>query len=193
MRASADDTMIYRPIRSQEDVEILQEDLDRVYRWSQDWLLKFNALKCEHLRISTSKKQLAQGPKFQLAGSVIPSSDRVKYLGVTLSQDLKWKKHWKEVCSKSNQLLGMLRRNLHGASAKAKRVAYTSLVRSRLEYASVVTDPYTKGDEKFVEMAQRRDVRFICSNYNYTDSSVTEMRKSLELDELKDRRKVDRL
>ena len=44
------DTKNFRVIRDREDYTALQNDLDQLHRWSQQWQLKFNVSKCKHLR-----------------------------------------------------------------------------------------------------------------------------------------------
>ena len=39
----ADDTMLYRMIKSQRDSSILQKDQDQLGRWEKDWQMSFNA------------------------------------------------------------------------------------------------------------------------------------------------------
>ena len=45
----ADDMKIFSVIRNGEDYTALQNDLDLLHRWSQQWQLKFNVSKCKHL------------------------------------------------------------------------------------------------------------------------------------------------
>ena len=47
----ADDTKLYRKIAAVEDVEIIQSDIRRMYQWSMDWQMLFNAEKCKTLHI----------------------------------------------------------------------------------------------------------------------------------------------
>lgn len=42
----ADDTNIFKIIEKPEDRSILQEDLDNLNTWSEDWLLRFHPDKC---------------------------------------------------------------------------------------------------------------------------------------------------
>ena len=43
----ADDTKQYAPIKSQADKEQLQNDIYTLEEWTRDWLLDFNADKCD--------------------------------------------------------------------------------------------------------------------------------------------------
>jgi len=47
----ANDTMIFRIMRSSDDYKALQLDLNVLYKWSLNWQLKFNILKCKHLHL----------------------------------------------------------------------------------------------------------------------------------------------
>jgi hypothetical protein len=47
----ADDTKIFKIIKSSDDSTILQEDLTKLEEWSDIWLLKFHPDKCKHMHI----------------------------------------------------------------------------------------------------------------------------------------------
>ena len=46
IRLFADDCIIYRPIKSIEDTQLLQEDINAIAKWALSWLMKFNIPKC---------------------------------------------------------------------------------------------------------------------------------------------------
>ena len=50
----ADDSKLYRVIQDKSDVLALQEDLDLLDTWSNDWLLKFNVAKCKIMQCGFS-------------------------------------------------------------------------------------------------------------------------------------------
>jgi hypothetical protein len=114
------------------------------------------------------------------------------YLGVELHEQLSWKPHIETVTSKAAKTLGFLRRNLGKCSTAIKKQAYISLVRSQLEYASVVWDPHKQNQIYQLEKIQRRAVRFMCGNYQ-REASVTAMRQDLGLPTLEERRRQARL
>ena len=66
-----------------------------------------------------------------------------KYLWVKISSDLRWDSHIAEATSRANRTLGFVKRNLSICSRRAKVAAYKTLVRSLLEYAGPLSDPYT--------------------------------------------------
>ena len=46
LKLFADDSIIYKTIKSQKDCDSLQEDLDAAPRWESDWLMAFHPDKC---------------------------------------------------------------------------------------------------------------------------------------------------
>ena len=58
-RLFADDSLVYRIIRSKEDQTLLQQDLNKLQEWEHDWLMQFNADKCEVIRITYKRNPLA--------------------------------------------------------------------------------------------------------------------------------------
>ena len=48
----ADNAKIYRSIQSDSDYLQLHQDLDNLFKWSQNWQLCFNVTKCKVLHIS---------------------------------------------------------------------------------------------------------------------------------------------
>ena len=51
-RLFANDSPVYRIIRSNEDQALLQEDLDKIQKWGRGWLMQFNPDKCEAIWIT---------------------------------------------------------------------------------------------------------------------------------------------
>ena len=104
-----------------------------------------------------------------------------------ISNNLKWSSHIKKITNRATSTLGFLRRNLKHCSKTLKETAYTSLVRSVLDYSSTVWDPYLQKDIDCLESIQRRAARFVYNDYGRT-TSVTEMMKKLDRKPLSERR-----
>ena len=116
----------------------------------------------------------------------------VRYLGVYLSDDLRWNEHVNNMSNKANKTLGFLKRNLRHCPPKTKETAYKALVRPTLEYCSTVWDPYTAKNINVVEMVQRRAARWVLNRFNRKDS-VTAMLSTLKWKTLESRRTIARL
>ena len=97
---------------------------------------------------------------YTLEGTVLENVNSIKYLGVTITNDLKWNTHVTNICTKANRTLGFLRRNIFSYPNDVKEAAYKGLVRPVLEYGSSVSDPHTKGLQEELEKVQNRAARF---------------------------------
>ena len=116
------------------------------------------------------------------------------YLGVNISHDLNWKNHISHITKKASQTVGFLRRNLRNCPINCRKLAYISLVRSKLDYAATVWDPFSISDIDRLERVQKRAARFITNDYkNREPGCVTRMLQKLNLPSLQHRRQQQRL
>ena len=189
VRLFADDCVLYRQIRSQRDHHKLQDDLILLQKWASDWGMKFNASKCMVMSINPKSSYF-----YTINDHILKHTSQHPYLGLTLSDDLKWSTHINKATRKANGVLALLRRNLGFCPESCKRTAYIALVRSILEYGAIVWDPYLRKDIECLEKTQNRAVRFIHGDYTSRDAgSVTRMREKLNLPTLSSRRQVLKL
>ena len=68
----------------------------------------------------------------------------------------------------ANRTLGFLKRNIRVYNKDLKSVAYKTLDRPQLEYASTVWSAHTATDIQKVEAVQRRAARWVYKDYSYT-------------------------
>ena len=108
IRLFADDCVCYRQIHSIEDTVKLQRDINRLGRWARKWGMRFQPTKCNMMQLTRKrvKKVIAT---YTLEGTVLENVDRIKYLGVTITNDLRWNTHVGNICTKANRTLGFLR------------------------------------------------------------------------------------
>jgi len=57
VRLFADDCLIYSTINSPSDHLTLQEDLDRLATWAENWQMKFNVQKCSIMRMTKQQTE----------------------------------------------------------------------------------------------------------------------------------------
>ncbi|KAI8479428.1 hypothetical protein Bbelb_428470 [Branchiostoma belcheri] len=189
-RLFADDTACHDTIKTTHDQVRLQEDLNKLAEWEGRWKMSFHPQKCSIVHMTRKKKTLERA--YELHGHKLQTEPNVKYLGVTLTKDLKWSLHISNISSRANRSLGFVRRNIKINSKSIKEAAYRALVRSSLEYASSVWDPHSNKDIATLEKVQRRAARWVCSRYRQT-SSVESMLEDLEWETLQQRRRKARL
>ena len=126
----ADDCAIYCPITNMSDCEILQNDLNTVYHWTQLWELNLNFSKCKSLLISNKRKPLVF--TYHLNNSPLHWVDTFKYLGVTTDKKLLWKDHVLDISMKASRILNLLKPSLKTQNKSAKVRAFNALVRYQL-------------------------------------------------------------
>jgi hypothetical protein len=190
VRLFADDTIVYLSVTAVDECEKLQDDLKRLEKWEEEWLMEFHPAKCNILRI-TRKKSKVNFP-YTLHGHVLEEVPSAKYLGVTISNDMNWQKHIDKTSAKANSKLGFLRRNIKTRDQALKEKAYQTIVRPTLEYCSTVWDPHTKTQSETIEKVQRRAARWVTGRYHNT-SSVSNMLQDLGWRDLSQRRVDNRL
>ena len=191
IRLFADDCLAYRKIQSANDQIILQEDLERLHQWTVLWGMRFNPSKCQIMHLSRGKKKTRY---YELCKEILTTVDHAKYLGITLSDDLSWHRHICDTAKKANSILHLISRNLRSCPRAARIVAYTTLVRPKLEYSSTVWDPHTKDDINILERVNRRAARLVFNkSWKQQDVSPTALLKQLGWQQLEDRRKHQRL
>jgi hypothetical protein len=80
IRLFADDSMIYRQIKSQSDCLKLQEDLEAAIKWEQDWIMSFHPDKCNIMNITTKRNPIHF--YYNMHGHILESVQHAKYLGM---------------------------------------------------------------------------------------------------------------
>ena len=137
IRLFADDCVCYREIKDEKDTMKLQRDIDRLGSWARKWGMRFHPVKCNMMQL-TRKRIKKIHASYTLEGTNLENVESIKYLGVTITSDLRWNTHVSNVCTKANRTLGFLRRNLHSCPQEVKEAAYKGLVRPVLDYGSSV-------------------------------------------------------
>ena len=80
VRLFADDCLIYRQIKSNNDQIELQRDLNLLESWGAIWGMRFNAAKCNIMRVS--RMRLLFLYSYKLSGQVLDEVKDSKYLGL---------------------------------------------------------------------------------------------------------------
>ena len=190
VRLFADDCILYTPIRTQNDSSLLQNDLLKLQKWQDTWLMKFNPDKCYTMTLAT---RTPTSNMYTFCGQTLTSVTYHCYLGIHLSNTLNWTNQTKVASTKAQQTLGVIRRNLNKCPTHIKAVAYTSLVRPILEYASAAWDPHSQHNINTLERIQRQAARFCKNNYSREPGSVTKLLQELGWETLQARRKHKRI
>ena len=136
----ADDIVIYKPITTDLDLTALQNDIVSVDSWAKANSLKLTVMKTK--AVTFSRKRHTPTFCLSLNGSSIPIVTSLKFLGVTLSNNLSWSEHINNICLRSKRQLGLIHRHFHAAPRVARERLYVSTVLPYLDYCSSVWDPH---------------------------------------------------
>ena len=153
----ADDTKLFRKVNTDGDKQHLQNDLDRLVKWSEKWQMLFNFGKCKCLH--TGHRNL--NVNYKMGDTVLGTTVKEKDLGVTISADMKVSEQCGIAASKGNQMLGLIRRNITYKGKKLIIPLYKAIVRPHLEYCIQAWRPYRKKDIDTLERIQRRATKMI--------------------------------
>lgn len=190
MRLFADDCVLYRTICRTEDSGVLQQDLERINLWCEKWRMQLNLAKCAHMTFT--RKKITQITSYSINNTVLTQVLEYKYLGVFFTPDLTWNRHVDHVAAQACRALGFLRRNAKNFPQVSKELLYKSIVRSVMEYACTVWDPWTVKNSSKLERVQNQAARFVSGNYTM-DFSATQTKDALGWELLECRRRKLRL
>ena len=128
--------------------------------------MRFQPVKCNMMQL-TRKNTNKIKAFYTLESTVLKNVENIKYLGVTITNDLRWDTHISNFCTKAYRILGFLRRTIFSCQQDVTKTTYKGMVRPVLEYGSSVWDPYTDKLQDELEKVQNHAARFVTRNYVY--------------------------
>ena len=174
----ADDTNVFKKVNTDGDNK-LQNDLDRLVKWSEKWHMLFNFGKCKCLHTGHGNLYV----NYKMGDTVLGATVKENDLGDTVSADMKVSEQCRIVTS--NQILGLISRNVTYKDKKLMIPMYKAIVRPHVEYCIETWRPYRKKDIDTFERIQRRATKIIPE---LRDLSYEERMKECGLTTLETRR-----
>ena len=135
----ADDTKVFRKITNDTDKQILQDDLEKLVKWSEKWqiLIQFWKCKCIHIGHGNMDEE------YKMGDAVLGRTTQKKDLGVTFnSADMKVLEQCGIAASKGNQILGLIRITITYKDKHLNVPLYKATVGPHLEYCIQAWRPY---------------------------------------------------
>ena len=141
-RLFADDTKISAKIRTHEDIQLLQKDLDRVYKWADGNLMDFKEKKFEKISHRDTEGVIAIAGVYKTkSGEEIHENRTVKDLGVLTKKDVSFAELIDDLVQTSKIKAGILLRNFKTREAGPMVKMFNSYIHSKLDYCSLVWNP----------------------------------------------------
>ena len=152
----ADDTTIYYANRDPDIVtRATNTDLQLITTWIESNKMTMNVSITQVMILSRrAARSRAELINVQINGTTIPKQKSIKYLGVTIDNDLSWKTHIGNVCRRMLAAIASIRRLGPYLPPSTKRMLYNALVLPYADYCSVIRHPCSSCLSKSLERVQ---------------------------------------
>ena len=179
-----DDTTLLEIIKSktkEPHPSYMQFAFSEVRAWTERQNMKINPPKLKEM-ITNFSKHSPQVEPVHVDGSPVSQVTNAKLLGVTISHDLKWDIHVKNITrSASSRLYYLIVLKRCRAPTDHLLKIYLQRIRPVLEYACQSWHPgLTKDQTRTIEHVQKRALSIIFPKLTYTDALKTANLTSLE-------------
>jgi hypothetical protein len=164
----ADDAKLYKHILNTQDNNFLQDDLNKLKLWADNWLINLNIDKCKRVSYGRHTDDTFH---YNINNIELENLRIFKDLGVTFDSCLKFRFHISDRVNKAYSILRIIKRNFTFLDKDSFLILYKSLVRSHLEYANCIWSPHTAQDIEIIEKVQIRATKLIkgIQNLSYID------------------------
>ena len=165
----ADDLKFYGVVDS--NTNALQSDLDMFVSWCSSNYLKINVSKCRSISFHKNDNPVLR--TYSISDQTIQSVDSISDLGVVFQSDLRFNLHIDNIITKSLRLLGFIKRNSkYITDTKAITCLYNSLVRSILEYCSIIWAPYYALHNNRLKRVQNKFLKYLLYKHHFPCSGL---------------------
>ena len=133
--------------------------------------MKLNLEKCKEMTVDFLQYNATKWQPICINGKQVEVVTVFKLLGVYLSSDLTWTAHCEYIIKKANRRLYALRKlKKSGVSSSDIVVVYCTVIRTMIEYASVVFPNLSQTLSKDLERVQKRAMSIIYPSHSYMDA-----------------------
>uniref|UniRef100_K7EZW8 Reverse transcriptase domain-containing protein n=1 Tax=Pelodiscus sinensis TaxID=13735 RepID=K7EZW8_PELSI len=153
----ADDTKMGGVTTALEDRAIIQNDLDKLEKWSEVNKMKFNKDKCKVLHLGRNN----QFHTYRMGSNCLGRTTAEKDLGFIVDHKLNMSQQCDTAAKKANRIMESINRNVVSKTQEVILLFYSALIRPQLEHCVQFWAPHFKKDMEKLEMFQRRVTRMI--------------------------------
>lgn len=187
----ADDLKIFTKVETIRNCLKLQKDLIAIKQWCTENRLPLNAGKCKILSISRKSEANIISFIYKIDDTSLIRVTSLKDLGVFFDSKFTFQQHITYIVNKAYRMIGFITRSLYGfTSIKTYYRLYFCYVRSILEYAAPIWNPYYAIHTNEIEKVQRKFTRIIAYKFKVPRGSYESRMKYMNMLSLKSRRVV---
>jgi hypothetical protein len=155
----ADDLKMYHVIKNYSDYFFFQSKLNNFVEWCTENRLDLNASKCYVISFTRKKSPLMYN--YYLNSHILERVTYINDLGVILDCLLNFIYQYEALISRANKMLGFIKRRAKEFNnVWVTKTLYCSLVRSILEYGSIIWDPVFDIHRTRLESIQKQFLLF---------------------------------
>lgn len=180
----ADDMMVY--VSTSDLVggqNRLNEYIAKLVDYYTMWKIRINPRKSEAILFKgpgrNHGRRVNQGYRrvtITVDGTQVPIADSVKYLGVTLTKNMKFIRHVDETIAKANRALGAIRPiigRMNGLSVGVKMLCYKQLIRPIIRYAAPVWTLIGVNQMNRIKLFERKCLRYCVNSRRHVGQNGT--------------------
>lgn len=167
----ADDTVIFVAAKNPVDAVLhLNEDLDALSKWLKFKQLKLNINKTKYMIIS-SRYQNIHDAQIAIDGEQIDRVHSIKYLGVTIDENLKFNIHIDNTIKKIAKKYGIMCRLKNDLNFQSKIQLYKSIISPHLDFCSSIIFLANETQLSRLQRLQNKIMRLILKCNRFTSST----------------------
>ena len=151
-----DDTKVKKGVRTEEDVEALQNDLDKLYTWAKDNNMVFNGTKFQVMRYGQDENLKNETMYFtEDTNNIIERFDTLRDLGVILTDNGNFESHIEHVVKKVRQKTGWVLRTFYTRRTEFMKAIFKTLIVPHIDYCSQLWMPTQATGIQNIEKLQK--------------------------------------
>lgn len=172
----ADDTAIYCSAKTINELNIsLQMETNKAFKWFNENQLTLNIDKTCTIAIGTRQRIKPNDElNINLLDEHLNPVNEIKYLGVTIDNNLTWNKHIHNLVSRVSPKIGLLRKLKYKLSTEQLNIVYQSIIQPHFDYCISVWGQTSQRNISIIQRLQNRAARTITGKYDW-DISVTKL------------------
>ena len=142
MKIFVDDAKIKDFIKTEEDVEKLQENIEKLYSWEAKNQMKFNGTKFQAVRYGPNE-DLKNSTMYFTANmeDVIQQFSSIRDLGVMISDDARFETNIEKVVSKVRQKIAWVFRTFYTRREDVLKQLWKTVIQCHIDYCSQLYKP----------------------------------------------------
>ena len=161
--------------------------MESIYDWYLANKLTISLQKSNFIIFDTRKK-MDDIQMVKFGSHSIQRVSSVKYIGLTIDENLTWKAHIQNVITQLNKFFGVFYNIRHVINDKLKRIAYFTCIYSRIKYGLEIYGKCTKQLVQKLQITQNKLLRTIMSKSRM--HSVNDLHKTLNVLKVDDAQKL---